>query len=1428
MIMKTVLLSGATLFVCTLLLNAQNNYPTFVELPHKPHQTQAKQIFQELFNLNDADALEPSDIFEDPLGFTHVTYQQYFKGVKVDGATYRLHIKNDRIWYMSGHYFDIDPGLSATPTWSPNASFNQALDHVGANHYVWEDYGSEPEPELVILVDRREGTVPRLTHKFDIYAQEPLYRAFVYIDAHTGKFLTEDLSIHHTQVDASGVSLYNGTVSFKADDYGPAYRLRQSKVQTFDMNNGTYHGGATDVTSNTPHFTNDPTAVQAHWGAEQTYQYFLQEHGRNSFDGEGSVIRSYVHYGSKYNNAFWDGLRMTYGDGDGVNYTPLVSIDIVAHEITHGVTDHSADLVYAYESGALNESFSDIFGEVIERYATGTNDWLMAAEIKLTGAPAIRSMKNPKALGDPDTYKGDYWYSGSADNGGVHTNSGVQNKWFYILSEGETGVNDNGDSYSVNGIGIDKAAAIAYRNLTVYLSAHSDYADARTGAIQAAIDLYGEGSAEVLATTNAWYAVGLGGSEGEEGETAYCASAGSNSAYEWIAKVNIGTFSNTSGAAGYTDFTSKTIAVNAGQSYNLSLEPDFGGGEFGEYWRIWIDYNGDGDFNDSGELAFDAGETSSSTVTGTIQIPAGANGTTRLRVSMKYNESAGPCENFNYGEVEDYTINIGGGNDSDTQAPTPPGALTVTNVTPSSANLSWSAASDNVGVVRYYVYVNGSLVGSTTSRSYALSGLNAGTAYTVSVTAGDAAGNESNPRTITVTTPVDDSGGAYCGAQGNNAGSEWIAGVSVGGFTNNSGSAGYSDFTSRIIQLTAGQSHSIRLTPGFLSTAYNERWRIWIDFNADGDFTDPGEQVFDSGTARKTAVTGAIEIPAGAQGETRLRVAMRYNAAPAACGAFNYGEVEDYTIVIGSSNEGDTTPPTPPGNLTAGNTTQTATTLSWNASTDNVGVAGYDVYVNGAFAGTTTTTGYTLTGLTPGTTYTVSVVAKDAAGNQSSPATTNVSTQAESPEGLYCSAQGNNAGAEWIVGVAVGDFSHTSGSAGYSDFTSLTVSLTAGQSYNLTLTPGFSAAEYGEYWRIWIDYNQDGDFADSGELAFDAGSTDKNTVTGALVVPTNASTGQTRMRVAMRYNSAPAPCGAFNYGEVEDYSVFINTGSGDEEDDGDEGKGSSLLFAHYFEDGWDGWSDGGGDCYRYAGPYSWEGDYSIRLRDNSGLASSMTSASYNVSNYTQLKISFSFYASSMEFGEELRLLFFDGSQWQNIAVLSSGTSFNNDIFNHASITLNNSAYNFPANARFRFQCNASSNQDLVYIDAVKVTASGLAAAVIADQEATTLPLPAENERLEWQETPRLTTGWKQTQLNLALFPNPASDELSIDFHLPAATSAQIILTTLNGQVLRRQTLAASSGSQRTTLEVSDLPGGIYFVHLVTGTERISRKVAVVK
>jgi len=875
------------------------------------------QIFKEVLNPSSPTSFATLKQEQDPLGFTHQKMQEYFNGVKVEFATVTLSSKNGAVQTLNSSYSPIAEDFNVTPSISNSQALNSAIAHVGASKYMWQnaaeaalaDNYKKPTGELVILPALENiSETNRLAYKFDIYATAPLYRADVYIDAKTGQFIMENKKIHDANVPATGTSLYNGNVSFTADNASGPYRLRQTAdgggIQTFDLNNSTNYNNAVDVTSNSTNFTSNPTGVQAHFGAEKTYKYYSQKYGRNSYNNTGGVIKSYVSYSSNYVNAFWDGSRMTYGDGDGTNYGPLVSLDICGHEITHGVTEYSANLVYSYQSGALNESFSDIFGESIEKFASGTNDWLMGDDIGAGGSGgALRSMSNPNAFGDPDTYQGTYWYSGSGDSGGVHTNSGVQNFWFYVLSVGKSGTNDKGDSYNVTGIGMDKAGAIAYRNLTVYLNSNSQYSDARNGAIQAAIDLYGAGSAEEIATTNAWYAVGVGAPYGGGGGGgSYCTSQGNNVNDEYISRVQLNTINNASGAQLYSDFTSISTSLSEGSTYTITVTPTWTGTVYNEGYAVWIDYNGDKDFGDAGELVWSKAASKNTPNSGTFTVPSGTiGGETRMRVSMKYNGIPTSCETFSYGEVEDYTINLGGAG-PDTQAPSAPSNLVASNVTQTTLSLSWNASTDNVGVTGYDVFQGTTNIGSVTGTSANITGLSPSTAYSFKVRAHDAAGNNSGfSNTVNVTTLSNSI--TYCTSQGNNTNDEYIDRVQLGSINNLSGNnGGYADFTSISTTLAKGSSNTITITPRWTGTVYYEAYRVWIDYNQDGDFNDSGEQVYTRSRTKASSVSGSFTVPSSAlNGATRMRVSMKYNANSTSCETFTYGEVEDYTVIISNA-----------------------------------------------------------------------------------------------------------------------------------------------------------------------------------------------------------------------------------------------------------------------------------------------------------------------------------------------------------------------------------------------------------------------------------------------------------------------------------------------------------------------------------------------
>jgi Zn-dependent metalloprotease len=301
-----------------------------------------------------------------------------------------------------------------------------------------------------------------------------------------------------------------------SDDFGGSYTLTSS-VGTQNWSGNNNNGNYIISTGGHP-------ALDVHWGMEKSYDFYLNVFNRKSFDGNGSTIKQYLNppdlqnrYGNSPNNAFAYGKGyniMAYGIGDGVDFGPVVGLDVEGHEFTHLVVDNNGNggLVYQGESGALNESFADIFGTCIEFYSGVNTDWNIGEDVSIK-QPYLRSMSNPKSSQNPNTYGGSYWVDPSNldyDKGGVHFNSGVQNYWFYLLCQGGNGTNDKGNSYNVNGIGISQARQIAYRNLVTYLGPNATYWDSYIGSLLAAEDLYGFNSNQYMAVRKAWYAVGIG------------------------------------------------------------------------------------------------------------------------------------------------------------------------------------------------------------------------------------------------------------------------------------------------------------------------------------------------------------------------------------------------------------------------------------------------------------------------------------------------------------------------------------------------------------------------------------------------------------------------------------------------------------------------------------------------------------------------------------------------------------------------------------------------------------------------------------------------------------------------------------------------------------------------------------------------------
>jgi bacillolysin len=474
----------------------------------------------------------------DKLNMAHTRFQQTVNDIPVWESEAIVHLNAD------GELRSVTDNLKGAPMVStqPNFTAEQALGFAKmfAQNSLASRSKSGNEPTKIDLWIYRGADRDHLTYRVEMQNVENTDNPSVpviFVDAQTGEKVFE----YNNLQTGTGTSLYSGTLTINTSSAGGTFYMEDltRRQGTLDMRTtgntmfGTggkmYRFTGTDDIWNA---TNERAGVDAHLGAAKTYDYYLNVHGRNGIDGLGgprtvaaganssvSLIASRVHFGKSYNNAFWLNNQMSYGDGDGSQFSPLVTLDIAGHEMTHGVTEYTANLTYSNESGALNESISDVFGVLVELYADGGvvsgDTWKIGEDAYTPGiaGDALRYMNNPHLAGnygyttndDPDHYS--ERYTGTSDSGGVHINSGIPNHVFYLAANGGT---HHLSGVSVTGMGASDAGKIWYRALTVYMTTGTNFAGARTAMQNAATDLFGAGSPQYNSVATAWCAVGVG------------------------------------------------------------------------------------------------------------------------------------------------------------------------------------------------------------------------------------------------------------------------------------------------------------------------------------------------------------------------------------------------------------------------------------------------------------------------------------------------------------------------------------------------------------------------------------------------------------------------------------------------------------------------------------------------------------------------------------------------------------------------------------------------------------------------------------------------------------------------------------------------------------------------------------------------------
>jgi len=462
----------------------------------------------------------------DNRGLHHSRVVQKFRGVPVWGGEAVLHLKADGTLDEMTDNLYRNIGARVTST-TPGLSEAQAT--AAAERALSCQRCSLPgdRPELLLFPS---GESIKLVYRValdKVDGSRASARPMVMVDATTGAVVAQ----YNNLQTGTGVSNYYGTVTTGTSLHSGTHYLEDltTKAGIFDARGGTTtlirvsdaDGAFTDA--------GHKSAVDAQFGMNNTLAYLKNTFGYIGLNGAGGpgyqtsatgntqLMGTVVHFGAGYGNAFWDGARVVCGDGDGTTFSSLTSVDIVGHEMAHGVIEFTSGLIYSGESGALNESFADVIGSLVERQVFGesADTWKMGEKVYTPAngtADALRHLDNPHNAAnngfttddDPDHYS--ERYTGAADNGGVHVNSGIPNKAFYLLAKG--GTHHKGGS--MTGIGVNDAAAIWFKGFTQYMSAGTTFAGARAATLFAARALYGVTSPQYVAVGDAWALVGVG------------------------------------------------------------------------------------------------------------------------------------------------------------------------------------------------------------------------------------------------------------------------------------------------------------------------------------------------------------------------------------------------------------------------------------------------------------------------------------------------------------------------------------------------------------------------------------------------------------------------------------------------------------------------------------------------------------------------------------------------------------------------------------------------------------------------------------------------------------------------------------------------------------------------------------------------------
>jgi len=558
----------------------------------------------------------------------------------------------------------------------------------------------------------------------------------------------------------------------------------------------------------------------------------------------------------------------------------------------------------------------------------------------------------------------------------------------------------------------------------------------------------------------------------------YC-EVNTNNDYAHIEQVSLGAIDNNNDIFhdnGYADYTHIASKISKGKNINLSVDVSYSVED--THINAWVDWNQDGSFDTSEQIMHSNGLNP---LTSDFMIPEDApEGLTRLRIRYALRKDLDACEYNSYvGETHDYSLIVEGTAPEDTEAPTAPAELSTTAIDAKSISLAWHASTDNVGVKGYTIFVNGEINANTTHTNYRLENLLPETSYTIYVQAYDANNNRSGNSNSLAATTLED------------------------------------------LDTTAPSIPENLVLVEKASTWMEIKWDTSTD-----NVKVEGYTIFVNGEKMADSTSPNCKLE-------NLLPETSYVIYIKAYDAKNNTSDISISLTAVTDKEPDTTAPTQPENLVLIDKSSSWLEIKWDASTDNVAVKAYQIWLNQNLFDTSSTNTFLLDGLTSGTEYTIHIVALDESSNESSPSTPLVvSTDAETSS--YCDLKSNSQTYEWIKGVFMANLSNRSEKSAYSDFTDIVSTVRAGEQTWITIEPGFRPNEpYTEYLVVWIDWNKNNSFEDEEIILNQSG----NRAMGSWFTVPETFYGSTRMRIALQYGSKPNSCGEIQGGEVEDYTI---------------------------------------------------------------------------------------------------------------------------------------------------------------------------------------------------------------------------------------------------------------------------------------------------